>query len=274
MRGSVHPIGAQGAFLREKFGKGLLPLGESLFQLAADEQRVRYRADDTETDFIIYYVADQRSGHISAGFRQELMAMMPALEWTFVLHIHEVRIPFKFRDASDPACADRQQRENAKGSDDGRPHPGCLGEDAITSRRGRHAAERNQLGRARSRHDPRQVFRIRKKEKHGFPAKRHPLLEFEMVMHNRPSAYNTERFCLAQKQIHATDRFRLLTHPSRRIEHDGRCLRLRPWLLADDVPGDDHIDAAIQFPPLRSGIVGNRIRLPESLRRNVIGQNS
>src|SRR5579862_4967378 len=75
------PNWSAGRFLREKFGKGLLPLGESTFHLPADEQRVRDCADDTETDFIIYDVPDQRSRHISASFRQEFMEMMPALEW-------------------------------------------------------------------------------------------------------------------------------------------------------------------------------------------------
>src|SRR5579863_4710919 len=171
-------LGLPSVFLGEKFGKRLLPLSESTFHPPADEQCVSDRADDTKPDFIVDQVADQSSGDAFSGLRSKFMTVVPLLEWTLVLHIGKVLIPFKFRDARDPARADRKQRKDAKGGDDGRPHAGCLAEAAIPTGGGRHALERNQLGRARSRHDSRQIFRVRKKEKYGFQPKRHPLLKF------------------------------------------------------------------------------------------------
>src|SRR5271167_1749099 len=96
------PSTQQEVLLSEKFGKRLLALGEGALHLAADEERVRDRPQKAEADFIIDPVADQCSGYARAGFRLKFVAMVPALEWTFVLHVSEVMIPLEFGDACNP----------------------------------------------------------------------------------------------------------------------------------------------------------------------------
>src|SRR5271165_206154 len=99
--------------LGEEFRERLLALGEGAFHLAADENCVRDRPQEAEPNFIVDHVADQRSGDACASLRLKFVAMMPELEWTFVLHVGEVMVPLEFGDARDPLCAQRQEREDA-----------------------------------------------------------------------------------------------------------------------------------------------------------------
>src|SRR5208282_1774459 len=98
--------------LGEEFRERLLALGEGAFHLAADENCVRDRPQEAEPNFIVDHVADQRSGDACASLRLKFVAMMPELEWTFVLHVGEVMVPLEFGDARDPLCAQRQERED------------------------------------------------------------------------------------------------------------------------------------------------------------------
>ncbi len=75
--------------------------------LAADEDRVAERAQKSEADFVFNHLADERPGNPCARFRSEFVTVMPALEWTLVLHVGEVMMPFELGDACDPLRAHR-----------------------------------------------------------------------------------------------------------------------------------------------------------------------
>jgi hypothetical protein len=93
---------------------GLLALAESSLHLAADEQRVRGLAQEPEADFVVDYVAHESAVNLSARFGSKFVAMIPALERTFLLNVREVMIPFEIGDARDPARAEWQKGNYAK----------------------------------------------------------------------------------------------------------------------------------------------------------------
>ena len=161
-----------------------MPLREGALHLAAHEERVRDRTQKAKTDFIVNHVADERSNNTCAGLRAKFVAMMPVLEWTSVLHVSGVMIPFELGDACDPLRAQRQEREDAKRRCDSGTHASCL--VARTPRRRWWRGlpvERDQLGVARRGHDPRQVLRVGEEREDALNREGNPLLKFEMMEH-------------------------------------------------------------------------------------------
>ncbi len=100
--------------LLQEIGKNLLALGEGPVHLAADKGGVGDCAEKAEADFVFDLIEDQRAGNTVAVFGHEFVAVMPALELAFVLHVGEVMVPFEFGNARDPGRAQRQKREDAK----------------------------------------------------------------------------------------------------------------------------------------------------------------
>ena len=92
-----------------KVEAGSVAAGRRFSHLATHEECVRDTSYKTETHFVVDDIADERSLDSILGFRQKLMAVMPCSEWTFVLDVGKVAIPFKLGDASDPLCANRQK---------------------------------------------------------------------------------------------------------------------------------------------------------------------
>jgi hypothetical protein len=177
----------RGAALREllqEFRENFLAVGEGLLHLAADECGVGDCAHGAEADFVFDLVADERSGNAVAGFGAEFVAVMPGFEWTLVLYVGEVMVPFEFCDAGDPRGAQGQKREDAKRSDDGRAHAGGLVGGHAGRRRGRgYSVQRDELRLAGGVHDARQVFRVREERENALDREGNPVFELEMVGH-------------------------------------------------------------------------------------------
>jgi hypothetical protein len=170
-------------FIREKLRQSLLPLCERVLHLAADKQRIPDRAHETESYFVVDPVAHQRPRNSVAELRHKLMAMMPALERTFVLHVGEVMIPFEFGDAREPWGAKGKQRQDTERGADLGTNARCLIPRWDGRTGWRHAMERDQFRAARRGHDPRKVLGVREERKHAIERKGNPLLEFEVAGH-------------------------------------------------------------------------------------------
>lgn len=98
-----------GGYLGQEFQQDLLPLGEGALHLATDKESVDDSAQKTKEDLVLDDVADERPGYSFTRFRVEFVTVMPLLEWTLVLHIGKVIIPFEFGDACDPPRAHRRK---------------------------------------------------------------------------------------------------------------------------------------------------------------------
>jgi len=102
----------------EKLLQLFLPLFESACDLAAHEYRIRDAPQKAKAYLVVDHVADERPVNAATSFRNKFVAMMPALERTFILHVGEMVIPLKLGDAGDPLGAHRQKRKDAERCDE------------------------------------------------------------------------------------------------------------------------------------------------------------
>jgi hypothetical protein len=165
--------------LREKLGEYFLTQREGAAHLAFDEQCIGDPAHRSESNFVLNPITHQCAAHAIARFRQKLMAVMPSLEWTFVLHVGEVMVPFEFGDACDPLGAHRKERERAKGSHDDRADSGGLGESSGIWRRNQSKFVNSSIGCCG--HDARQVFGIREERENMRDREGNPVGELEIA---------------------------------------------------------------------------------------------
>jgi hypothetical protein len=70
------------------------------------------------------YITNHCALHAVLDLRNQFVTVMPALEWTSHLNVSKVVVPFKLRDARNPASAKRQIRQQGEGSHDFRGSPG------------------------------------------------------------------------------------------------------------------------------------------------------
>src|ERR1700689_4987313 len=76
----------------EELRKCFLPLGEGVAHLACDEQRVGQRAQRSASHLILDQVTDERAVQVPPRLRHELVAVVPLLEWSLLLHVGKVMI--------------------------------------------------------------------------------------------------------------------------------------------------------------------------------------
>src|SRR5271165_6333821 len=100
--------------LRQKLSQDLLPLGEHVLHLAANEHCVGKRSQHTHSNFVVDHISDAGSVKPVARFGRKFMPVVPVLEGAFILHIGEMMMPFEFGDARDPLGAQRQKRNDAE----------------------------------------------------------------------------------------------------------------------------------------------------------------
>src|SRR6202011_1372260 len=99
--------------------------------------------------------------------------MLKSLEWSLLLYVREVVVPFKFRYQRYPLRAERKKWKESKGGHDLRAYArkrvvfriGLL--STGDSRRG-HKSQRREFGSSLARHDAGQIVRICKKQEDLF----------------------------------------------------------------------------------------------------------
>jgi hypothetical protein len=173
-------------FLRQEIGENFLAGGEGALHLGDDEDAIREAAHQTEAEVVVDYVADQSAFNTVAGFGGEFVAVMPGLEWAFVLHIREVVVPLEFGDVGNPLGAQRKEGDDAEGGDDDCADTCCLLRRRAGGRRWRRRpGEAHDFCGAGGGHDARKVLGIGEEGEDAREREGNPLLEFEMVKHAR-----------------------------------------------------------------------------------------
>lgn len=173
--------GARPSFSGKKLGKYLLTLFECVAHPSRYEKSVGKAAHWSKSNLIMDQIADQRAIHPVAGFWEELVTVMPLPEKTSLLQIGKVMVPFEFGDAGNPLHAHWQEAEWTKRSHDQRADAGRPWRPNRIWRGWR----RNEMKLVkpcahRSRHDPRQVFRIGEEGKDPRQRERNPVVELEL----------------------------------------------------------------------------------------------
>jgi hypothetical protein len=82
---------------------------------ACDGQRVGQRAQRSAFHLILDQVTDERAVQVPARLRHERVAVVPLLEWSLLLHVGEVMIPFQLGNSGDPFSAPGQETEGSRG---------------------------------------------------------------------------------------------------------------------------------------------------------------
>lgn len=146
--------------LRKQAWKYLLPRSEGCAQPVLHKQGVDDCTQWSKSHFVFNHIAYQRTIQAIACLRQKFVPVMPALEWTFLLYVGEVVVPFEFSNARDPLRSHRQEREQAKRSHDYRAYSCRLRGSSFLRRWRRLSLKQVDSGVNRCRHNARQVIRI------------------------------------------------------------------------------------------------------------------
>jgi hypothetical protein len=113
---SARTLPPRTAALHQQCGKLFLALRERIPQPSLEEKPIRHCFQWSHPKLVLNHILDQRPAHALARVHHKLVPMVPALEWTFLLYVGEVMVPFEFSDACDPGHAQRKKREEAKRS--------------------------------------------------------------------------------------------------------------------------------------------------------------
>src|SRR5579862_7877886 len=114
--------------------------------------------------------------------------MMPALEWSFILNVGKILVPFELCDTRSPSLSQWKPRSNSEGCDDNRTHARGFLRFHPSLRERRHSIQSDYLRPACCRHDPRQILRIREEREGPLKREGNPLLKFQMDWHARPQS--------------------------------------------------------------------------------------
>jgi hypothetical protein len=174
--------------LRKKFGERCLTVFEDVPHPAFDEKRISERAERTKSNFILDYIAHQRTSECVAIVRDKFVAMVPPLERTFLLDIGKMMVPFELGDGSSPVASPGKPSQRAKRRVDNRSGPGkVMQRDSIFiwRRRRRHQLETIHLCSGFGRHEPRKVVRVGKEREDLGNWKWNPVGELKVVRHGR-----------------------------------------------------------------------------------------